>query len=274
MTTHRFGLAEVDYAIKSVGGEGRARRHPRVGDAVEVASPRSGGAVDRDVLEDLAAASRILADQGVFDAAGHVSMRHPGDTERFLMSRSLAPALVTADDIMEFTLDCEACDARGRTPFIERFLHGEIYRKRPDVMAIAHGHSPSVIPFGLVATPMRAMYHNAAFLAAGVPVFDIRDTFGATDIVISSAEKGAALAEALGDKSVVLLRAHGFVAVGAEPPGRGVPRDLHRGQRARAAAGRRRSADRSRRSTRKKAAWPTRSTSPPSAARGSSGRGG
>jgi len=169
--------------------------------------------VEREVLEDLAAASRILTDQGVFDAAGHVSMRHPRDVERFLMSRSLAPALVTADDIMEFSLDCEACDARGRTPFIERFLHGEIYRKRPDVMAIAHGHCPSVIPFGLVATPMRATYHNAAFLAAGVPVFDIRDRFGATDIVISGSEKGAALAEALGDKSVVLLRAHGVVVV-------------------------------------------------------------
>jgi len=169
--------------------------------------------VEREVLEDLAAASRILADQGVFDAAGHVSMRHPHHTERFLMSRSLAPALVTAADIMEFSLDSEACDARGRTPFIERFLHGEIYRKRPDVMAIAHGHCPSVIPFGLVATPMRATYHNAAFLAAGVPVFDIRDRFGATDIVISGSEKGAALAEALGDKSVVLLRAHGVVVV-------------------------------------------------------------
>ncbi len=169
--------------------------------------------MEREVLDDLAAASRILADQGVFDAAGHVSMRHPRHAERFLMSRSLAPALVTAGDIMEFTLDCEACDARGRTAFIERFLHGEIYRKRPDVMAIAHGHCPSVIPFGLVATPMRATYHNAAFLAAGVPVFDIRDSFGATDIVISGSERGAALAEALGDKSVVLLRAHGVVVV-------------------------------------------------------------
>lgn len=165
-------------------------------------------------FDDLAAASRILADQGVFDAAGHVSMRHPGRAERFLMSRSLAPALVTADDIMEFTLDCEACDARGRTAFIERYLHGGIYRNRPDVMAVAHGHSPSVIPFGLVATPMRATYHNAAFLAAGVPVFDIRARFGSTDIVINSAERGAAVAEALADKSVVLLRAHGFVAVG------------------------------------------------------------
>ena len=168
--------------------------------------------MEHGVLEDLAAASRILVDQGVFDAAGHVSMRHPESPDRFLMSRSLAPALVTAGDIMEFSLDCEPLDSL-RKPFIERFLHGGIYKKRADVMAIAHGHSTAVIPFGLVATPMRATYHNAAFLAAGVPVFDIRERFGATDIVISSAEKGAALADALGDKAVLLLRAHGFVAV-------------------------------------------------------------
>jgi ribulose-5-phosphate 4-epimerase/fuculose-1-phosphate aldolase len=169
--------------------------------------------MDRSVLEDLAAASRILVDQGVFDAAGHVSMRHPGRADRFLMSRSLAPALVTADDIMEFTLDCEPADPNGRQPFIERFLHGGIYKKRLDVMAIAHGHSAAVIPFGLVDTPMLATYHNAAFLAAGVPVFDIREQFGATDIVINNADKGEALAAALGDKAVLLLRAHGFVAV-------------------------------------------------------------
>ena len=170
--------------------------------------------VPRETLEDLAAASRILVDQGVLDAAGHVSMRHPADPERFLMSRSLAPALVTGDDIMELALDGESRDPRGRTPFLERFLHGEIYRARPDVMAVAHGHSTSVIPFGLVDTPMVATYHNAAFLAAGVPVFDIRAVFGTTDIVISSRERGAALAAALGDKAVVLLRAHGVAIVG------------------------------------------------------------
>jgi HCOMODA/2-hydroxy-3-carboxy-muconic semialdehyde decarboxylase len=174
--------------------------------------------VAASTLEDLAAASRILADQGIFDAAGHVSMRHPGNPERFLMSRSLAPALVTPGDIMEFTLDGDPCDAQGRTGFIERHLHGQIYRARPDVMAVAHGHSPSVIPFGLVPTPMQATYHNAAFLAGGVPVFDIRARFGATDIVVSSVERGAALADALGDAAVVLLRAHGFAAVGPSLP--------------------------------------------------------
>jgi ribulose-5-phosphate 4-epimerase/fuculose-1-phosphate aldolase len=177
-------------------------------------APASGGPVDRAVLEDFAAASRILADQGVFDAAGHVTMRHPEHPERFLMSRSLAPALVTADDIMEFDLDCVPCEPRGRNPFLERYLHGEIFRARPDVMAIAHSHSAAVIPFGLVNTPMVATYHNAAFLAQGVPVFDIREKFGTTDIVVGDAAKGAALAEVLADKPVALLRAHGVVVVG------------------------------------------------------------
>ena len=115
-----------------------------VGQEVETTMSVSGGPVDRATLEDLAAASRILVDQGVFDAAGHVSMRQPNHPERFLMSRSLAPQMVTADDIMEFDLDCNAVEPRGRNGFIERYLHGEIFRARPDVMAVAHSHSPSV----------------------------------------------------------------------------------------------------------------------------------
>jgi ribulose-5-phosphate 4-epimerase/fuculose-1-phosphate aldolase len=179
---------------------------------------QSGGPVERAALEDLAAASRILVDQGVFDAAGHCSMRHPNHAERFLMSRSLAPQMITADDIMEFDIEGDAIDPRGRNGFIERYLHSEIYRKRPDVVAIAHSHSPSVIAFGVSGQPMRAMYHNAAFLAQGVPVFDIREKFGTTDIVVSSKEKGAALAAVLADKPVALLRAHGMVVVGPSLP--------------------------------------------------------
>jgi ribulose-5-phosphate 4-epimerase/fuculose-1-phosphate aldolase len=186
--------------------------------ATQRAASAPGGALDRAQLEDLAAASHILVDQGVFDAAGHVSMRHPANPKHFLMSRSLAPQLVTADDIMEFNLDCEPIDPKGRNGFIERFLHGEIYKRRPDVIAIAHSHSASVIPFGLTNTPMRAMYHNAAFLAAGVPVFDIREKFGSTDIVVSNQAKGAALAEVLGDKPAALLRAHGMVVVADSLP--------------------------------------------------------
>jgi len=174
----------------------------------------SGSPVDRALLEDIATASRILADQGVLDAFGHVSVRHPKNPERFLMSRSLAPALVTADDILELDFAGNAVDARGRSLFLERFIHAEIYRRRPDVMAIVHSHSPAVIPFGVTTRPMLAMYHNAAFLAGGVPIFDIRDKFGATDMLVRNGEIGRALAESLGDKPVVLMRGHGNVTTG------------------------------------------------------------
>lgn len=180
--------------------------------------PASGGPVPRSVLEDIAAASRILAAQGVVDGFGHVSMRHPDARDRFLMSRALAPALVTPDDIMEFTLDSVACEDKGRSGFLERFIHGQIFKARPDVNSVAHSHSPSVIPFGLIDTPMRAMFHNAAFLNEGVPVFDIFEQFGATDMLVGNNEKGVALAKCLGDHSVCLMRAHGSVAVGPSLP--------------------------------------------------------
>jgi ribulose-5-phosphate 4-epimerase/fuculose-1-phosphate aldolase len=180
--------------------------------------PVSGGKVDRAIHEDISAASRILADQGVVDGFGHVSMRHPTAPDRFLMPRAVAPALVTADDIMEFTLDSVACEDRGRSGFLERFIHGQIYAARPDVMAVVHSHSQSVIPFGLVDVPLRAMFHNAAFLAQGVPVFDISEKFGATDMLVGNNQKGVELARVLGDKPVVLMRAHGSVAVGPSLP--------------------------------------------------------
>ena len=175
---------------------------------------RSGGKLDPALLNDVAVGSRILAAQGVLDAFGHVSVRHPAAADRFLMSRSLAPALVTPDDILEIDLEGQACEETGRSLFIERFIHAEIYRARPDVMSVVHSHSPSVIPFGLVETPMRAMYHNAAFLAEGVPVFDIAEEFGATDMLVNDRAKGVALAGVLGDRSVALMRGHGSVAVG------------------------------------------------------------
>ena len=176
--------------------------------------PKSGGPVPPELMADLAAASRILAAQGVVDGFGHVSMRHPKAPERYLMARSLAPALVTPADIIEYDLDSNACNANGRSSFLERFIHGEIYKARPDVMAVVHSHSPSVIPFGLVGVPMRAMFHNAAFLAFGVPTFDIREKFGATDLLVSNGPKGVALAQVMGKKDVALMRAHGSVACG------------------------------------------------------------
>ena len=159
---------------------------------------KSGGPVAASLVEDLAAASRILAAQSVVDAFGHVSMRHPSAPDRYLMARSIAPALVTPGDIVEYDLDSTALNANGRDSFLERFIHGEIYKARPDIMSVVHSHSPSVIPFGLVDVPMKAMFHNAAFIAAGVPVFDIREKFGATDMLISNGLKGVALAEVEG----------------------------------------------------------------------------
>ena len=177
-------------------------------------TPESGGAVAAETIADLAAASRILAAQGVVDGFGHVSLRHPGAADRYLLSRSIAPARVTPADIIEYDLASNPCNADGRGSFLERFIHGEIYRARPDVMAIVHSHSPSVIPFGMVAVPLRAMFHNAAFIAAGVPVFDIHRKFGATDMLVSNAEKGVALAAVMGNNDIALMRAHGSVACG------------------------------------------------------------
>jgi len=177
-------------------------------------TPKSGGAVAAALIADLAAASRILAAQGVVDGFGHVSMRHPQAPDRYFMARSIAPALVTPEDIIEYDLDSNPCNANGRGSFLERFIHGEIFKARPDVMSVVHSHSPSVIPFGLVGVPMQAMFHNAAFLAAGVPVFDIKEKFGATDMLVSNGVKGVALAETIGNKDIAMMRAHGSVACG------------------------------------------------------------
>jgi HCOMODA/2-hydroxy-3-carboxy-muconic semialdehyde decarboxylase len=166
------------------------------------------------VIDDIVTGSRILADFGVVDGFGHVSARDPRNPNHFLMSRSLAPALVTADDIMEFDLDGNAVDARGRSLFLERFIHSEIYKARPDVMAVVHTHSPGVVPFTISQVPLRALFHSAAFLAAGVPVWDIRKDFGETDMLVRNPAIGKSLALVLGDKSVVLMRGHGDVTVG------------------------------------------------------------
>jgi ribulose-5-phosphate 4-epimerase/fuculose-1-phosphate aldolase len=168
------------------------------------------------LLEDIVTGSRILAEFGVVDAFGHVSARDPINPQHFLMSRSLAPALVTADDIMEFDLDGNAIDARGRPVFLERFIHAEIYKARPDVMSVVHTHSPGVIPFSVSKTPLRALFHNAAFLAGGVPVWDIAREFGSTDMLVRDNGIGKSLARTLADKPVVLMRGHGDVTVGPD----------------------------------------------------------
>ena len=178
------------------------------------AAPKSAGPVDRATLEDLAAAARILADEGVVDAFGHVSMRHPKSPDRYLMSRAVAPASQKPEDIIEYDLESNPVNAIGRSSFLERYIHGQIYKKRPDVGSVVHSHSPSVIPYGLTGLPMRAMYHNSAFLAVGVPVFRVEEKFGPTNMLVSNNAMGVELARIMGDKHVTLMRAHGSVACG------------------------------------------------------------
>jgi len=174
-----------------------------------------GPAPDAQLVEDVALANRILYDQGVVDGYGHISARHDKDPNRYVMARSMAPALVTTADILEYDLDSNPSDARGRAVYLERFIHGEIYKARPDVKAIVHSHSPAVIPFGITPVGLRPVYHMSAFLGAGVPVFDIRDAAGDSgEMLVSSGALGAALARTLADKAVVLMRGHGSVAVG------------------------------------------------------------
>jgi ribulose-5-phosphate 4-epimerase/fuculose-1-phosphate aldolase len=178
-------------------------------------SLRSGGTSDTDLVDDLVAANRILFDQGVVDGFGHVSARSDRNPGRFLLSRSMAPGLVTADDIMEFGEDGQPLEPRGRTVYLERFIHSEIYKARPDVNAVVHSHSPAVIPFGVTDVPLRPLFHISGFLGAGAPIIEIRDVAGtATDLLVRDAALGASLARTLADKPVSLMRGHGSVAVG------------------------------------------------------------
>ena len=169
-----------------------------------------------DVIDELVEANHILFDQGVVDGFGHVSARHPHKDGRFLLARSVAPAMATAADIMEFDLDGNPVDGRGRTLYLERFIHSEIYRARPDAGAVVHSHSPAVVPFSVVsAVPLRAVWHLGGVLGEGCPIFEIRTAAGAaTDLLIRDRTLGAALAGSLGAGSVVLMRGHGCTVVG------------------------------------------------------------
>src|SRR6185369_8015599 len=179
-------------------------------------APVSAGPPDPALVDDLVAANRVLVDQGVVDGYGHVSVRHPADPQRYLMSRSIAPEIVTATDVMEYDLDSNPVDARGRASYLERFIHGEIYRARPDATAVVHNHSPSVIPFGVSTAPLRPLYHMSAFLGGGVPVFDIKAAAGqATDMLVRTPGLGRALAQTLGPPPVALMPGHGAAAVAA-----------------------------------------------------------
>ena len=172
----------------------------------------------RGLIDDLVAASRILAQHGVLDAYGHVSARSDRRRDRFVMSRSLAPALVRAVDLMELDAESEPLPGDRRKAFIERYIHGEIYRARPEVMAIVHSHSPSVIPFGVTRSKLRPIYHMGAFLWSGTPVFDIRKRQPDNDLLVRDRGLGRALAGSLGSCNCVLMRGHGMTVVGDGVP--------------------------------------------------------
>jgi len=178
----------------------------------------SDGAPDPRLIEDLVAANHILADEGVVDGYGHVSARHDRNPGRYLLARDLAPALVTAEDILEYELDSNPVDSRGRSQYRERFIHGEIYKARPDVRAIVHNHSPALIPFSLSKVPLRPVFHMAAFVVEGVPVFDAARDLGIHQLLIESPQLGRALARTLGNRPAVLIRGHGTAVVGTSLP--------------------------------------------------------
>lgn len=171
----------------------------------------------KKLQDDLVAANRILAMQGVLDAYGHVSARSDADPARFVMSRSLAPSLVTRADLMEHGPDSEPI-GDARKGYLERYLHGEIYRQRPDVMAVVHSHADAVIPFAVTKGALRPVYHMASFLWTGVPVFEIRGVQPESDLLIRDRRLGRALAGTLGKCACVLMRGHGMTVVGESLP--------------------------------------------------------
>jgi ribulose-5-phosphate 4-epimerase/fuculose-1-phosphate aldolase len=173
---------------------------------------------DPQLIEDLVAANRILHQQGINDAFGHVSVRSSRNPNHYYLARSLAPDLVTAADVIEYDQDSNPVNLNGRDQYSERYIHGEIYRTRPDVRAVVHNHSPDVIPFSISTVRLRPVFHVASFLGDGVPVFDIRAGFGMTDMLITDTPRGAALATALGTGPAVLMRGHGATIVGPSLP--------------------------------------------------------
>lgn len=171
-------------------------------------------AVLKEALDELVTANRILAREGVVDAFGHASIRDPDRPERYWMSRARAPECIEVEDLMEFTLDGIPVDPSGRKPYAERHIHGAVYEQRPDVHAVVHNHSPSLIPFGVTGTPLRPVMHMCASMGTHVPIWDSRAAFGDTNLLVTSMAIGRDLAATLGHRPVALMRGHGCVVTG------------------------------------------------------------
>jgi HCOMODA/2-hydroxy-3-carboxy-muconic semialdehyde decarboxylase len=166
-------------------------------------------------IRNLVIANRILANEGVVDAYGHVSIRHPDNPEHYLLSRSRSPGLVEAGDIMEFDFEGKTLGGDKRPPYLERFIHGGIYSRRPEINAVIHSHADDVLPFSIsLTTKMRPVVHTAGCMGAHIPVWDIRDKFGDTNLLVTNTEQGRDLAGTLAANNVVLMSAHGFAAAG------------------------------------------------------------
>jgi len=165
-------------------------------------------------LRDLVIANRILANEGVVDAFGHASIRSPDNPDRYFMSRSRAPELVTVADLMEFTLDGEAIDLQGRTPYGERMIHGAVYEAQSEVNAVIHNHSYEVIPFGVTGVPLKPIMHTGGVIGSSIPTWDIRDKFGEGDHLVVTMDQGRDLAHCLGNRRVALMKRHGCVVTG------------------------------------------------------------
>jgi len=168
-----------------------------------------------DIIRDLVIANRILATEDVVDAYGHVSIRHPDNPNHFMIARSVAPELVTADDIVELSLDGQPVREEKRTLYLERFIHAAIFEARPEIMAVVHAHAEDTLPFGIAdATRLQPVIHSGSFIGNEVPVWDIADNFGDTNLLVTNIEQGRDLAKCLAGNNVALMRGHGFAAAG------------------------------------------------------------
>jgi len=174
------------------------------------------GGASLQLIDDVVVGNRILANENILDGLGHISVRHRPD--RFLLSRDLAPELVTAADLVEYDLDGNPTDKQAPRGYQERFIHAAIYKARPDVGSVVHAHTPSVLAFAVSTIPLRPIYHMASFLVAGVPMYEIRKVSGHQGMLVNDMRTAVALAEALADKTVALMRGHGYVAVGPNVP--------------------------------------------------------
>jgi len=168
-----------------------------------------------NLIQDLVVANRILSNEDVVDAYGHISVRNPDNPKHFFLSRSVAPELVQKDDIVELGLDGQPVREETRALYLERFIHAAIFEARPDIHAVVHAHAEDTLPFGVAqATPLKPVIHSGSFIGANVPVWDIADKFGDTNLLVTNIEQGRDLAKSLAGNNVALMRGHGFASAG------------------------------------------------------------